>query len=147
MTEALHIVCPHCDATNRVPRAKLAAGGRCGVCHRPLFEGRPVPLDANRFLRHLERSDVPLVVDFWAPWCGPCHAMAPAFEAAARRLEPNVRLIKVNVDEAPELAARFRVRSIPTVVLALHGRELDRVTGAVPEGELVRWASRPAPGA
>ena len=146
MSDALHVVCPHCDATNRVPQEKLAAGGRCGICHRPLFEGRPLSLDAHRFSRHLERSDVPLVVDFWAPWCGPCHAMAPAFEAAARRLEPNARLIKINVDEAPELATRFGIRSIPTVVLALRGAELDRVVGAQPEDEIVRWASRPKSG-
>ncbi len=141
MSEPLHIVCPHCDTINRVPREKLSAGGRCGECHRPLFEGRPLPLDAARFARHAERSDIPLLVDFWAPWCGPCRAMAPAFERAARQLEPAMRLAKVNIDEEPALARQFGVSSIPTLVLVRHGRELDRVAGARSESDLVRWAA------
>ncbi len=142
MSEMLHIVCPHCDAVNRVPREKLSAGGRCGACHRLLFEGRPTALDAARFARHLERGDVPLLVDFWAPWCGPCLAMAPAFERAAHELEPQMRLVKINVDEEPALASRFAIRGIPTVVLALRGRELARKSGATGETELVDWATR-----
>ena len=113
MNQSLHVVCPHCDTVNRVPRAKLAAGGRCGACHQPLFEGRPVALDGARFARHLEQSDIPLLVDFWASWCGPCDAMAPAFERAARRLEPSIRLVKVNIDQAPALAEQFGVHRYP----------------------------------
>ncbi len=142
MTTPLHIVCPHCDAVNRVARERLADGAKCGACHRKLFEGRPVPLDTARFVRHLEKSDIPLVIDFWASWCGPCLAMAPAFERAAGRLEPAMRLVKVDIDREPGLADRFGVRSIPTLVMALHGRELDRRAGAVPESELVNWARR-----
>ncbi|MBO0737582.1 MAG: thioredoxin TrxC [Alphaproteobacteria bacterium] len=148
MTQSLHVVCPHCDTVNRVPKAKLGAGGRCGVCHQPLFNGQPLPLDGARFVRHLEQSDIPLLIDFWAPWCGPCRAMAPAFEHAARPLEPGTRLVKVNVDEEPALAARFDVRSVPTIVLALRGRELNRFAGALSEVDLVKWVLRqPAVGA
>jgi thioredoxin 2 len=117
MPQAVHVVCPHCDATNRVPRERLGQGGKCGVCHRPLFEGRPLPLnDAARFDKHAQRSDIPLLVDFWASWCGPCRAMAPVFEQAAKRLEPDVRLVKVDSDAAADIAARFSIRSIPTLV-------------------------------
>jgi thioredoxin 2 len=140
MTETLHVVCPHCDAVNRLPRQKLTAGGRCGSCHRPLFEGHPVALDTARFRRHLEKSDIPLLVDFWAAWCGPCRAMAPEFERAAAQLEPRIRLVKVNVDEEPQIAGQFRVQSIPTVALLLHGRELARTAGAMPAAALAQWA-------
>ena len=139
-SETLHIVCPHCDAINRVPRARLAAGGHCGACHKPLFDGHPSALDRARFLRHLDKSDIPLLVDFWAPWCGPCRAMAPEFERAATRLEPRLRLVKVNVDEEPELAQRFAIRSIPTLAQMRHGLELDRKLGAQPAVALVEWA-------
>src|SRR3954465_7500892 len=130
MTASLHILCPHCDTINRVPRDKLSAGGRCGQCHEALFEGHPVALDTARFERHLAKSDVPLLVDFWAPWCGPCRAMSPEFERAAAALEPAVRLVKVNVDEEPALAQRFGISGIPALVLALHGSELARTSGA-----------------
>lgn len=136
---SLHIVCPHCDTTNRVPQAKLADGGRCGECHQQLFDGHPVALDTARFERHLAKSDVPLLIDFWAPWCGPCRVMAPEFERAASALEPTVRLVKVNVDEEPTLAQRFQTRSIPTLVLALQGRELARAAGARSAAQLVQW--------
>ena len=142
MNQSLHVVCPHCDTVNRVPRAKLAAGGRCGACHQPLFGGparcsRRSPFRApSRAKRH------PLLVDFWVSWCGPCDAMAPAFERAARRLEPSIRLVKVNIDQAPALAEQFGVRSIPTIVLARRGREIDRIAGARSETDLVNWGLR-----
>ncbi len=144
MNSSLHIVCPHCDTINRVPRAKLVAegagGGRCGQCHAALFDGHPLALDTVRFERHLAKGDVPLLVDFWAPWCGPCRMMAPEFERAAAELEPAVRLVKVNVDDEPALAQRFQVRSIPTLMLALQGHELARAAGARSAAQLVDWA-------
>jgi thioredoxin 2 len=140
INDPLIVPCPHCDTLNRVARARLAAGARCGECHRLLFIGHPLSVGQARFERHLDRGDLPLLIDFWASWCGPCRAMAPEFERAAGELEPDIRLIKVNIDEEPELARRFAVRSIPTVVLAAHGRELGRLAGARPAAELVRWA-------
>ena len=140
-TEALVIVCPHCDTLNRVPAEKRAQGGRCGNCHRALFDSHPLALDTARFRRHLEKSDIPLLVDFWAAWCGPCRAMAPEFERAAAQLEPNFRLVKIDVAAAPEIAAQYRVQSIPTLALLLHGREVARTAGAMPAAALVEWAT------
>jgi thioredoxin 2 len=143
MQSSLHIVCPHCDTINRVPREKLAANGagsgRCGECHQKLFDGHSVALDTTRFENHLAKSEVPLLIDFWAPWCGPCRMMAPEFERAAAQLEPAVRLVKVNVDEEPALAQRFQTRSIPTLVLAFRGREVARAAGARSAAQLVQW--------
>ena len=143
MEASLHIVCPHCDTVNRVPRDRLAAngagGGRCGQCREKLFDAHPVALETARFERHLAKSEVPLLVDFWAPWCGPCRTMAPEFERAAADLEPMVRLVKVNVDEEPALGQRFQVRSIPTLLLAFQGRELARAAGARSAAQLVQW--------
>lgn len=142
MNDSLHIVCPHCDTINRVPVAKLSAGGKCGQCRQPLFEAAPLALDGARFARHAEKSDVPLLIDFWAEWCGPCRAMAPAFARAAERLEPGIRLAKVNIDEEPALAQRFGVSSIPTMILVSQGREIDRLIGMRSEADLVNWASQ-----
>jgi thioredoxin 2 len=139
MDGAVHIVCPQCDAINRVPRERLADGGRCGQCHARLFDGHPLALDTARFERHLDNSGVPLLIDFWAAWCGPCRMMAPEFERAAALLEPAVRLVKVDVDAEPELAARFQVQSIPTLVLACQGRVLAREAGARSAAQLTGW--------
>jgi thioredoxin 2 len=147
MTSALHIVCPHCDAINRVPRERLREGAKCGSCHRPLYEGRPAALDGvARFDKHANNSDIPLLVDFWATWCGPCRAMAPTFEQAATQLEPDVRLIKVDSDAEPELLQRFSIQSIPTLMLVHRGRVIARQSGVMPLPQLLAWTREHADG-
>ncbi|MCO5761387.1 MAG: thioredoxin TrxC [Gammaproteobacteria bacterium] len=142
MTQPLHVVCPRCDAVNRVPSERLGDEAKCGKCRGPLFAGAPLALDEGRFPRHLGRSDLPLVVDFWAPWCGPCRAMAPAFEAVARRIEPRARLVKVNTEENQGLAMRYGIRSIPTLVIFTAGKEVARTSGAMDAGSLENWIRR-----
>jgi thioredoxin 2 len=141
MSDMLHLACPHCGAINRLKAERLTDDPKCGQCHRPLFTGHPAELTAANFSQHLTRNDIPLLVDFWAPWCGPCKMMAPQFEQATRVLEPRVRLAKVNTEAEPALGAHHGIRNIPTLALFKNGRELARQAGAMGAADIVRWVA------
>jgi thioredoxin 2 len=137
----MQIVCCHCHTTNRLPEARLAEGPACGACHRPLLPATPVPLSDADFANFIARTELPVLVDFWAPWCGPCRTMAPMFEEAARQLQGKVILAKLDTEASPVTAARYGIRSIPTLALFRAGQEVAREAGARPAAEIVRWVS------
>lgn len=139
MADSKHVICPRCNATNRLPADRLAAGPKCGKCGEKIFAGHPAELTDASFQKHVGRSDIPVVVDFWAPWCGPCKMMAPAFKEAAAQLEPGVRLAKVNTEAQQALGAEFGIRSIPTMIMFRNGREVARQSGAMGSADIVRW--------
>lgn len=139
MSDSVHVVCPACDAVNRIPAARLADGPKCGQCKSALFTGQPLALTAANFEKHIGRSEIPVVVDFWAPWCGPCKMMAPQYEQAARSLEPGVRLAKLDTEAHQALGARYNIRSIPTLAVFKGGREVARQAGAMGMNDIVRW--------
>jgi len=139
MKNDLHLVCPHCQSINRVPTAKLSEHPNCGRCQQPLFTGEPIELTTATFSRHVERSDLPLLVDFWAPWCGPCRSFAPIFEDVAEERSGKMRFVKVNTEAEPELSARFRIRSIPTIMIFKNGEVIDMLNGAVPKAPFESW--------
>jgi thioredoxin 2 len=136
----VHVACPHCLTPNRVPAGRLVENPKCGRCGTPLLDGTPVALGEAAFDAFIARNDLPVLVDFWAPWCAPCRAMAPAFEEAAAQLRTEVRFARVNTEEAPVLAARWGIRSIPTLVFFQGGREAERISGAMDAHTLVHWA-------
>jgi len=139
MSDGLHIVCGQCDSVVRVPRDKLDRAPKCPKCHNALLNGEPIALRTDTFDKHASRNDLPLVVDVWAPWCGPCRMMAPHFEEAARRYSQQARFAKINSDEEPNLSARFGIRGIPTLLVFRNGQEIARQSGAMDLGTLSRW--------
>jgi thioredoxin 2 len=136
----IHLVCANCGAINRIPQERLSMSPQCGKCQKALFAATVLQLGETSFDRYVKHDELPLLVDFWAPWCGPCQSMAPAYQDAARELEPAMRLAKVNTEEHGQLAARFNIRSIPTLILFHQGKELRRQSGAMNREQIVHWA-------
>jgi len=139
MTQQVQVVCGQCQATVRIPDDRLVDEPRCPRCHQSLFAGHPLTLTTATFDKHVQQSDIPLVVDVWAPWCGPCKSMAPHFESVAKEMEPRLRFAKINSDEEPALASRFGIRGIPTLIVFRDGKEVARQSGAMDAGSLKRW--------
>jgi thioredoxin 2 len=142
----LHLVCGKCGAVNRIPAARLAEGPKCGRCHAAVLDGAPVELDAARFDAFIARNDLPVVVDFWAEWCGPCKMMAPAFAQMAREQRLQFRLAKLDTEASPDVAGRYGIRSIPTLIMFRNGQEIDRAVGALDAARLRAWLQHHAPG-
>lgn len=142
MSEAVHVVCSHCLSTNRLPQNKLTAGGKCGSCHQSLFSGQPTELTSSSFQKFIHKTQLPVVVDYWAPWCGPCKMMAPVFANVTRQMEPYIRFSKVNTETEPSLAASANIRSIPTLAIYRDGLEIARLAGAMDEQNLKAWIQR-----
>ena len=139
MSDSIHIVCPYCAGTNRIPTDKLQAEPNCGRCKKPLLDTAPIELTKDNIAQHIEKNDIPVVIDFWAPWCGPCKIMGPNFEQASRDFKARVRFAKVNTEDQQSLGGHYNIRSIPTLVLFKQGKEIDRISGALDANQLISW--------
>jgi len=139
MSAFTHIVCPHCNGTNRIPAGTVPNEAKCGRCKQSILDTKPIELTPQNIQQHLEKNDIPVIIDFWAPWCGPCKMMGPNFEQAALNFKGQVRFAKVNTEDQQSLGAQFNIRSIPTLILFKNGKEIDRVSGALEANQLVTW--------
>ncbi len=139
MSEYIHIVCPHCNGTNRIPSGKTPNEAKCGRCKQSILDTKPIALTTDNFEQHLRKNDIPVIIDFWAPWCGPCKIMGPNFEQASGNFRAKVRFAKVNTEEQQSLGAHFNIRSIPTLILFKNAKEIDRISGAVDANQLTSW--------
>lgn len=137
-----NVTCPSCNAKNRLPEERLGDRPKCGKCKAPIFAGKPVVLSPVNIMPMLNHNDLPVLVDCWAPWCGPCRNFAPVFDQAARELEPRVRLAKLNTEDQPGIASRWQIRSIPTLILFRGGKEVARLSGAMPLPQLKQWLAQ-----
>ena len=136
---SLHYVCPHCGSINRIPEERLTQQPSCGKCHQSLLAGPPAALDSANFDRFITRNDLPVLVDFWADWCGPCKMMAPIFNQLAGQYSTRVRFAKLDTEQSRDIAARYGIRSIPSLVLFRAGQEANRIAGAMDHQNLSRW--------
>lgn len=141
MTDFTHLLCPNCHAKNRLPSEKITHDPKCGSCKNKLFQGAPLEIEQGLFDKYITGNDIPLLIDFWAPWCAPCKTFSPHFAAAAKSLEPKVRLLKVNTENAQQISARYGIQSIPSLLIFKNGKEQARVAGAMSTQQLIRWVN------